>query len=45
MKRLGIPLNSKVIIEDGRDADLRALEQSLAVPTLRTFVYVKYLNA
>jgi hypothetical protein len=44
MHRIGIPYETKMLFEEGKDVDLTTLEKSLHVPNLRTFKYVKYFK-
>ena len=44
MHRIGIPYDTKMLFEEGKDVDLSTLEKSLHVPNLRTFKYVKYFK-
>jgi hypothetical protein len=44
MYRIGIPYDSKMVFEEGSDVDLSTLENSLHVPNLRTFKYIKYFK-
>jgi hypothetical protein len=44
MHRIGIPYDTKMLYEEGKDVDLSTLEKSLHVPNLNTFKYVKYFK-
>ena len=44
MHRIGVPYETKMLFEEGKDVDLSTLEKSLHVPNLRTFKYIKYFK-